>query len=101
MIFTRWVARGAIVALATTVASSAVFAQGATTGGITGIVADESGKPLENVQIQVVNTATGFRTGQLSRANGRYFVQGLEVGSGYTVTARLIGSPRTRAASGR
>jgi outer membrane receptor protein involved in Fe transport len=91
MIFTRWVALGASVALASTVAASTAFAQGATTGGITGVVTDDAGKPLENVQVQVVNPTTGFRTGQLTRSNGRYFVQNLEVGPGYAVTARLIG----------
>lgn len=66
-------------------------AQGTTTGAVTGTVTDEGGQPVEAVQIEVVNQATGFRTGGMTRANGRYFVQNLEVGGPYRVTARRIG----------
>lgn len=93
----RWIATGAGLAVMATLAGSTAHAQGATTGAVTGTVTDPTGRPLANVQIQIVNTATGFRTGQLTRENGRYFVQNLEVGRGYTVTARLIGyAPETR-----
>src|SRR5207253_575533 len=66
-------------------------AQGTTTGAITGTVTDEAGRPLEDVQIQVVNGQTGFTTGVLTRGGGRYLVQNLEVGPGYRLTARRIG----------
>ncbi len=97
MTFTRWVALGASVAFLATVPGSAARAQGATTGAITGLVTDANGRPLENAQVQVVNRSTGFTTGQQTRANGRYYVQNLEVGPDYAVTVRLIGySPVTR-----
>lgn len=97
MTFTRWVALGASVAFLATVPGSAAHAQGATTGAVTGLVTDATGRPLENAQVQVVNRSTGFSTGQLTRANGRYFVQNLDVGPNYAVTVRLIGySPVTR-----
>ena len=97
MTFTRWVALGASVAFLATVPGSAARAQGATTGAITGLVTDAAGKPLENAQVQVVNRSTGFTTGQQTRANGRYYVQNLEVGPNYAVTVRLIGySPVTQ-----
>lgn len=97
MTFTRWVALGASVAFLATVPGAAAHAQGATTGAITGLVTDAAGRPLENAQVQVVNRSTGFSTGQQTRANGRYYVQNLEVGPSYAVTVRLIGyTPITR-----
>lgn len=98
MTFTRWAALGTSVAFLATVPGSAAHAQGATTGAVTGLVTDANGRPLENAQVQVVNRSTGFSTGQLTRANGRYYVQNLDVGPNYAVTVRLIGySPVTRA----
>ena len=66
-------------------------AQGTTTGAITGTIAGEDGRPIEGAQVQVINRATGFSVGTMSRANGLYFVQGLEVGGRYEVTVRRIG----------
>lgn len=72
-------------------------AQGVTTGGISGVVTDSTGTPIENAQIQVVNRSTGATTGTLTRESGRFNVQGLEVGGPYSITARLIGyAPQTR-----
>lgn len=81
----------AIAALLVGVPAARLAAQGTTTGAITGTVVDETGRPLEDVQIEVVSGQTGFRTGALTRSGGRYFVQNLEVGPGYRVTARRIG----------
>lgn len=85
------VALGAVVAAVAALAPSALDAQGVTTGAITGVVTDESGVGVENAQIQVVNRATGYTTGSLTRTGGRYFVQGLELGNQYAVTVRLLG----------
>ena len=71
-------------------ACSTLSAQGTTTGAISGTVTSDQG-PAEGVQIQIVNTATGYRAAATTRSNGRYFVQGLEVGGPYTVSARKIG----------
>ncbi|MFL5575890.1 MAG: carboxypeptidase regulatory-like domain-containing protein, partial [Gemmatimonadaceae bacterium] len=69
-----------------------------TTGAITGVVTDaSSGAPIDGAQIQVVNRATGYTSGVITRENGRYNIQGLEVGDRYSVTARRIGfQPETR-----
>ena len=69
----------------------ALVAQGVTTGAVTGTVRDAAGAPVEGAQIQVINRATGFRSGGVTRSNGLYYVQGLEVGGPYTVRARRIG----------
>jgi outer membrane receptor protein involved in Fe transport len=84
----------ALIALvmAATTASAQV-----TTGSIGGTVTDESGKPMPDVQVRVTNTATGFKSGSVSRANGRYLVGNLDVSAGYTVDVRRIGfAPITR-----
>ena len=89
----RLLVAGAVALLLPT---GSLMAQGLTTGAISGTVSKAGGTALDNVQIEIVNTATGYRAGILTRATGRYFVQGLEVGS-YRVTARLIGyAPQTR-----
>ena len=70
-----------------------------TTGSISGIVTGEQSQPVDHAQIQVINPATGFTRGVVTRADGHYLVSGLEVGS-YTVTARRIGfTPQTRPAT--
>lgn len=79
------------------VPASLLFAQGMTTGGVTGTVTDEAGAGLEGVQVQVRNALTGFSAGAITRANGLYRVQGLEPNQGYSVTVRRIGfAPVTR-----
>jgi hypothetical protein len=75
--------------------ASPVLAQGVTTGAISGTILNDQGQPVESAQIEVVNRSTGARNGSTSRSDGRYFVQGLEVGGPYTVTVRRIGfAPR-------
>lgn len=87
----RWLL-GVAVASALSVALPArLLAQGVTTGAIAGTVTDGQGHPVEAAQVQIVNRSTGFTSGSLTRANGYYFVQGLEVGSNYTVRIRRIG----------
>ncbi|HEX5581817.1 MAG TPA: TonB-dependent receptor, partial [Gemmatimonadaceae bacterium] len=78
-------------ALVAALVNAAPAAAQVTTGGIAGRVTSSAGEPLEAVQIQVVNTATGRTAGALTQASGRYQVIGLEPGTGYTVTARRIG----------
>ena len=74
---------------------TSAFAQGVTTGAISGAILNDQGQPVESAQIEVVNRATGARTASNTRADGRYYIQGLEVGGPYTVTARRIGfTPR-------
>ena len=74
-----------------------IHAQGVTTGAISGVVTNEQNQALDAVQVRVVNVKTGAATGALTRADGRYFIQGLEVGGPYAVTARRIGfAPQTK-----
>jgi len=71
--------------------------QGTTTGAISGLITDSAGNPAASARIEVANPATGFVVRGLTRDNGRYFIQSLEVGGPYTVSARRIGyEPVTR-----
>jgi hypothetical protein len=69
----------------------AASAQGVTTGAVSGRVVDETGAPVSGASISVVNTTTGAASRVTSARDGRYLVQGLEVGGPYSVTARKPG----------
>jgi outer membrane receptor protein involved in Fe transport len=74
-----------------------LHAQGVTTGGLTGIVTDENGQPIESAQVQLRNTTTGRTTGAITRASGLYLIQGIEPDANYVITVRRIGfEPQTR-----
>ncbi len=75
----------------TVVFAGVASAQSATTGAITGQVTTANGSSPDGAQVQVISRQTGARTGAVVRENGRYLVQGLEPGPGYTVTIRRIG----------
>ena len=97
----RWIVRASRALVAAAVFSmlfaGTAFAQGVTTGAITGKVTDPQGQPVGEAAVQVTNRGTGFTTATRSRSNGQYLVQGLEVGGPYTVTIRAIGfQPFTR-----
>jgi outer membrane receptor protein involved in Fe transport len=68
-----------------------VAAQGVTTGAITGTVTDPAGQPLPGVEVRVVNRETGYNNQTLTRSNGVYLIQGLEVGGPYSVTISSLG----------
>src|ERR1700730_15109488 len=80
-----------IVAAFSLFLGTSAFAQGVTTGAVSGTILNDQGQPVESAQIEVVNRTTGARTATGSRGDGRYYIQGLEVGGPYTVTARRIG----------
>ncbi len=89
----RWTlaSAAAFVAVLASAAGTPVHAQGVTTGAISGTVRDESGRGLENAQVQVINRATGYSTGVMTRPGGRFLVQGLAPGGPYVVNVRLLG----------
>lgn len=82
-----------ILAVLAAISSSAtgLAAQSSTTGAVTGTILTEEGRGLDGAQVAVTNRATGARTGTHSRADGTFFVQGLDVGGPYTVSVRRIG----------
>jgi hypothetical protein len=78
-------------------ASARLLAQGVTTGAVSGTVTDANGAPIEGAQVQIRNARSGFSAGGITRANGQYWVQGVEPDANYSVTVRRIGfEPITR-----
>lgn len=94
----RWVSGvAAALTLALTLPSTS-SAQGVTTGAVSGTITTDQNKPLEAAQVTIVNRNTGSRAGAMSRADGRFYIQGLEVGGPYTLSVRRIGyQPRDTA----
>lgn len=91
----RCALRGAALVAAIAVSSASLLAQ-TTTGNIGGRVVGPQGEAIGDVQVQVVNGATGTTVGSRSRADGTYIVVGLDVGDKYRVTIRRIGyAPQT------
>jgi hypothetical protein len=70
---------------------AAAHAQGVTTAAVSGRVLNENGAPIPGASVSVVNTATGATSRAIAGRDGRYLVQGLDVGGPYSVTARHPG----------
>ena len=87
----RWSTAFLLFASLLFMGSTTLMAQGVTTGAITGTVVGADGQPMPNAQVVVRNLQTGYTTGTLTRSNGQYFIQGLEVGGPYSVTVSSIG----------
>jgi hypothetical protein len=78
----------ALVALAFT---PQVFAQGATTGSITGFVLDPDGAPLPGASVVAIHTPTGTRYTAYSQVDGRFNILSVRTGGPYQVTVTLVG----------
>ncbi|MEO5762197.1 MAG: carboxypeptidase regulatory-like domain-containing protein, partial [Vicinamibacteria bacterium] len=62
-----------------------------TTGSISGLVVDQSGGVLPGATVLAVHVPSGTRYEAVARADGRYSIQGVRVGSPYTVTISMQG----------
>src|SRR5262245_53905373 len=58
---------------------------------VTGVVSDSTGALLPGVTVKVTKTDTGVVTTVLTNESGVYTLQGLQPGSGYTLSASLPG----------
>ena len=95
--------RGAILALMTicgagagaAIPSSAALAQGLTTAAVRGTLRMLDGSNPDGARVSVRNAATGFVV-EAEVRNGRFLIQGLEVGGPYSVTLRRIGARAER-----
>lgn len=70
---------------------SGAFAQGVTTGSITGQVFDDKGMPLAGAAVVATHTPSGTRYGVLTREDGRFVMPAVRVGGPYTVSASFLG----------
>jgi len=59
---------------------------------IAGRILDDQGVGLPGIDVTVTQQATGTSVRTISRGDGRYLIDGLEVGGPYAVTARRVGS---------
>jgi len=85
----RWLLAATLLLF--TYPAAQLAAQGTESARVTGVVADETGTPMSGVQIVIVNQQTGYQSGALTQANGRYLVVGLRPGGPYRIEARMIG----------
>jgi hypothetical protein len=67
------------------------YAQGVTTGSMTGTVLDPQHQAVPGATVTAVHDPSGSRYQAISRANGRFSIPGMRVGGPYTVTASLSG----------
>ncbi len=71
--------------------AGSLFAQGVTTGAISGIVADSKGQPLLGANVVAVHEPSGTRYGAASRTGGAFNIPNMKIGGPYTVTVSYVG----------
>ena len=91
MTIPRWTFRAAAFVLGVAGGSLQLHAQGVTTAAVNGTITNARGQALDGAQITVTNRNTGSRNLGVTHADGRYYVQALEVGGPYTISVRRIG----------
>jgi hypothetical protein len=79
-----------LIAVLLLLVSSNSFAQNSN-ARISGKILDEKGEPLIGAIIQVLNTSTGFKTGNVTNTDGEYDLRDLPLGGPYVVTASYVG----------
>lgn len=62
-----------------------------TSGALTGQVKDAKGLGIPGASVVAVHTPTGTRYGISADTDGRYFLNNLRIGTGYTITVSLTG----------
>src|SRR5688572_33180432 len=71
--------------------AGAAFAQGVTTGGITGVLTDAQQLPVPGATVVAVHEPSGTRYEATTRGDGGFSIPGMRVGGPYTVTVALTG----------
>ncbi|MDP1569518.1 MAG: carboxypeptidase regulatory-like domain-containing protein [Vicinamibacterales bacterium] len=83
--------RRAFMAVAlVTLAVSPAFAQGVTTGSLTGIVTDGA-QPVAGANVIAIHVPSGTVYEASTRPDGRFFMPGMRVGGPYSVTVAYVG----------
>ncbi len=68
-----------------------LFAQGATTASINGLVKDSKGESLPGANVVAIHVPTGSQYGAVSRSDGKYTITNAKVGGPYKVTVSFVG----------
>ena len=77
-------------ALALMVAPQA-WSQTATTGALSGVVADQTGAPVPGATVEAIHEPTGTRYGGVTDGSGRFAFYNVRVGGPYTLNVALSG----------
>jgi hypothetical protein len=78
-------------------ASTALFAQGVTTGSITGTVTGSDGAGINGAIVSATHQPSGTGYARQTRADGRFTITGMRVGGPYRVNIRAVGyEPQVR-----
>ncbi|MCX6551691.1 MAG: carboxypeptidase-like regulatory domain-containing protein, partial [Acidobacteria bacterium] len=81
------IAIGLLVACALLWPAAGAFAQGVTTGSISGTVRDAQGLAVPGASITALHEPSGTSYESVAREDGRFTMPALRVGGPYTVTA--------------
>jgi hypothetical protein len=68
------------------------FAQGVTTGSITGIVTNAQQQPVTGAEVVAIHEPSGTVYETVTRGDGRYSIPGMRVGGPYSVTVAYAGT---------
>ena len=68
------------------------YAQGVTTGALTGVVTDNQMKPVPGASVLAIHEPSGTTYEGTTRADGRFQIPGMRVGGPYTVTVNFVGT---------
>ncbi|NUM81311.1 TonB-dependent receptor [bacterium] len=71
--------------------SGGVYAQGVTTGAISGTVVDDKGQPLYGANVTAIHDPSGSYYGAVSTASGSFNILNMRIGGPYTVKVSFIG----------
>src|SRR5688572_16498343 len=72
-----------------------LYAQGVTTGAISGIVTDAQQQPVASASVIAIHEPSGTTYEGVTRADGRFSIPGMRVGGPYTVTVAFVGGSGT------
>src|SRR4051794_37924089 len=67
------------------------YAQGVTTGAITGLVKDAQQNPVSGASVVAIHIPSGSVYEGTTRADGRFSIPGMRVGGPYSVTVSYTG----------
>lgn len=84
--------RAALAGVLAALAAGPVFAQGVTTGSLTGVVTDDGARPVAGATVVAIHEPSGTVYETTTRADGRFFIPGMRVGGPYTVTVAYAGT---------
>ncbi|MFD2248273.1 TonB-dependent receptor [Pontibacter ruber] len=85
-----------LLGLLLTLLTQLVWAQGATTAAMTGVIRDQSGTALPGATVIAIHTPTSTQYVATTDTEGRFNIQNMRVGGPYTVTTSYVGYQEQR-----